>query len=366
MAPRIVFVVMSAVAKPGTIDQLARSLAPHRVLVHHDFAQTPDFRLEADNVLFVPNPKRTGWATFGFVEGIFHALEHAVEHLEFDYLQLLSPTCLPIKPMAQFEAHVSGPADAHFGAIDLLADRECLLNVGYRAFTPEDSLRHRVLRRLTSDYFSRAAGRRDEAGIWLRSGSARWHGLPLGLGLRAAALRMLGRHPFGPDLRPYYGSVWFGAKPAVVRGMVDLFKQPKLRGYFQRIRIAEEFLVPTLLMHLSTHKGPLHHFINRFDEAHPGKLVEADLSTLRATRAYFARKFPDDPGAAVRIAVLKELAGSQATTGAPDDEDDRDPGPAPIPPRQEHPRPGASRLPSGFGLEPAARPVPAQAPLTRR
>ena len=43
MSPRIVFVVMSAVSKPGTIDQLARALAPHLVLVHHDFSQTPDF-----------------------------------------------------------------------------------------------------------------------------------------------------------------------------------------------------------------------------------------------------------------------------------------------------------------------------------
>src|SRR3712207_3486837 len=144
MRPRILFVVMSAVAAPGTVDQLARSLAPHTVLLHHDFSQQPDFRLEAENVAFVSDPVPTGWGTFGFVEGIFHALDHALRNFDFDYLQLLSPTCLPIKPMEQFEAHVSQPVDAHFGALDLMADEECLMSVGYRAFTPVDTFRHRV------------------------------------------------------------------------------------------------------------------------------------------------------------------------------------------------------------------------------
>ena len=65
--PRIVFVLMSAVAQPETVDQLAQALAPHVVLVHHDFSQTPHFPLSAPNVRFVPDPVRTGWAQFGFV-----------------------------------------------------------------------------------------------------------------------------------------------------------------------------------------------------------------------------------------------------------------------------------------------------------
>ena len=99
MRPKIVFVVMSAISKPATTEQLARALAPHIVLVHHDFHQTPYFPLVAPNVRFVPNPRRTGWAVFGFTDGIFHSLRYALENFEFDYLQLLSPTCLPIKPL---------------------------------------------------------------------------------------------------------------------------------------------------------------------------------------------------------------------------------------------------------------------------
>jgi hypothetical protein len=313
MKPRILFVVMSAVAAPGTVDQLARSLAPHTVLVHHDFSQQPDFPLQADNVAFVPEPARTGWATFGFVEGIFRAMDHAVRHFDFDYLQLLSPTCLPIKPMAQFEAHVAQPVDAHFGAIDLLADEECLMSVGYRAFTPADSLRHRVLRRLTSEYFEHDRGRRDESGVWIHSGGGLgWKARVARWALGAAARQTLGPHPFGPALRPFYGSVWFGARRHVVRGMLESFRQPHLHQWFSRVRIAEEFLVPSLLMRLAPRRGPLNHYISRFDQAHPNKLTEEDVPELRECPAFFARKFPDDPQAPVRLRVLDELAAAGA------------------------------------------------------
>jgi hypothetical protein len=50
------------------------------------------FLLRAPNVRFVPDPVRTGWAQFGFVQAIFHSLEHALKHVDFDYLQLLSPS----------------------------------------------------------------------------------------------------------------------------------------------------------------------------------------------------------------------------------------------------------------------------------
>jgi hypothetical protein len=308
---------MSAVASPATVDQLVRTLAPHTVLLHHDFSQSPDFRLEAGNAAFVPEPVRTGWATFGFVEGIFHALDHAVRHFEFDYLQLLSPTCLPIKPISWFEAHVAQPAEAHFGAIDLVGDPDCLMSVGYRAFTPVDSLRHRVLRRLTSMYFARQRGRREESGVWLHSGGGRgWKAGIARWAVRAAARRALGWHPFDHELRPYYGSVWFGARRHLINGMVEAFRQPALHGWFSRLRIAEEFIIPSLLMRLASTRGPLNHHVSRFDEAHPSRLDEPDMAELRTSPAFFARKFPDDPQAGVRLRVLSELA-AMANAPAP-------------------------------------------------
>lgn len=310
MKPRIVFLVMSAVSRPETVDQLANALAPHTALVHHDFSQTPQFRLEAANARFVPDPKRTGWAHFGFVDGIFHSMRHALGHLEFDYLQLLSPTCLPIKPLAQFQAHIAGGAQAHFDCIDLLADREALMGVGYRAFTPQDSWRHRVARRAADMYFGSTHGRRDEAGIWLRTGGGKSPGgWPAVLLMETLRRPSIGRHPFDEDFRPYYGTAWFGARREIVEAMVAMFERPGMRDYFSRLRIAEEFLLPTMLMQLVTSKGPMNHVIKTQNGARTGYFNEGDFELLRGSPAFLARKFPDDPSAPIRSRVLSELVG---------------------------------------------------------
>ena len=314
--PTVVFVVMSAVGRPETIDQLAHALAPHTVLVHHDFSQTPDFPLTAPNVRFVPNPKRTGWAVFGFVDGIFHSMKYALANLDFDYLQLMSPSCLPIKPIEAFETHISGTAEAHFDCIDLFGDHDALMSVGYRALTPQKSFRHRLVRRLGEAYFGASSLRRDEAGIWLHSGGRKspvgWMALNA---IKALTRPAVGRHIFDEKFRPYYGSVWFGASRHIVTGMLEKFLSPGVRDYFSRLAIADEFLIPTLLMHIAPAKGPMNHYIQKFEQAHPGKFEEKDIEQLRKIPAFFARKFSDDPASPVRIRVLEELVGIKAFTG---------------------------------------------------
>src|SRR5690606_29127453 len=55
-APRIVFAMLSATTPPATVTQLAQLLAPHRIVIHHSPHLQPDFRVDAANVDFVPNP----------------------------------------------------------------------------------------------------------------------------------------------------------------------------------------------------------------------------------------------------------------------------------------------------------------------
>jgi hypothetical protein len=330
LSASIVFVLMSAVQKAATVDQLARALAPHTVLVHHDFAQTPTFPLTAANVQFVPSPGRTGWASFGFVEGIFHSLRHAVENLDFDYLQLLSPTCLPIKPLERFVAHASGREEAHFGYVDLLSDPDALMSVGYRAFTPVGTLRHRAVGWLTRRHFGTGSGRRDEAGIWLRSGHAvdrrgritatarlaRWT-------IRALSHPSIGRHVFDRrEFRPTFGSVWFGARRGLVGRIVEDFGRDEVRSYFSTVGMAEELLIPTLLRRHATRSGPLNHYIQRFDEARPGWIGDADYPALARSSAFFARKFPDDPATRIRTRVLGELVGIDVPNASSSDRAD--------------------------------------------
>jgi hypothetical protein len=307
---------MSAVQAQETVDQLATALAPHPVLVHHDFAQTPDFRLRSPNAAFVPEPKRTGWGTWGFTEAILHSIDFALRERAFDYLQILSPTCLPIKPLAAFASHVADPAhDAHFGAIDLLDDRDALMWVGYRAFAKRDTFRFRALRYLSRAYFRGVSAKREIAGVWLRSGvSTNRLGRPtlvsrVALGcIIANSHPTIGRHVFDAGFRPHFGSVWFGARREVVTRLSEAARDVRLRACFSRIQLPEEFLFSSLLARASRSPGTLNHLVNTFEEANPRWLTDADFPRLQRSEAFFARKFADDAAAPLRLRVLSELA----------------------------------------------------------
>jgi hypothetical protein len=316
MKPRIVFVVMSAIHSADTVADLARSLAPHTVLVHHDFAQTPKFKVNEPNVIFVPEPKRTGWGVWGFTQGVFHALQFAVATLEFDYLQLLSPTCLPIKPLSALEAHVAtGSTEADFSCVDLLAERDGLMSVSWRAFAPEHTFRHRLLRRLSRTYYGSSPDRLDIAGIQLLTAPRRARGLPRWRALMALAVTRalthvsISRHVFDENLRPYFGSVWFGAHRPVIEWMINRFREPDIQRYFPGLRLPEELVIPTILGNSGFKSGPYNHCIITFNDANPKWLDEGDFDLLRRSPAFFARKFPVETASPIRRRVLDELVG---------------------------------------------------------
>lgn len=319
---QLAFVIMSAVHSSVAVEQLARALSPHLVLIHHDFSQTPNFSIDAPNACFVPDAKRTGWACWGFSEGIFHALNHALERHSFDYLQLLSPTCLPIKPVAAFESYIaSSGCEANFDFLDVASNRDVLMSVGYRAFTPERSLRHRILRRLSGAYFGGERNNRTVqiAGVQVRSGAALTRsGAPTPIAnlalrvLQAVRSPRIGRHPFDAGFPASFGSIWFGARRSVVERMVESFSNPSLQRYFCGLRIADEFLIPTLLRSTGARQGPTNHLVSTFENANPSWFQDSDFARLQDSHAYFARKFRDDPHDPVRRRVLAELATSNA------------------------------------------------------
>src|SRR5690606_10510136 len=131
----------------ATVAHLCDALGTSQsILIHHDWSQQPGFALDRPNVSYVRHPHRTGWANWGFSQGILKLVEEALDSLDFDYFQLLSPTCLPIRPVESFAAHLEGTrADFYVDAVRLDEDRFTLLSHGWRAFAPESTWRHRVL-----------------------------------------------------------------------------------------------------------------------------------------------------------------------------------------------------------------------------
>jgi len=322
---RILFLVMSAVHRADSVDQLARSLAQHRVLVHHDYSQTPGFVLTAPNVDFVPEPTRTGWGDWGFTRGIFHGLRHALQHHAFDYLQLLSPSCLPIKPLRRFEQYLESTSErAHFDYVDLLDDPDALMSAAYRALAARDSWPYRLMFRLSRAYFGQERETRDVAGLQLSKGSgvdANGH-LRLRAKIALQAMRGLShravmRRPFGAHSRLCFGSVWFGAHRSVVTAMLGEFDRPETSARFSRVFAADEFVIPSILAKVCPNGGPMNHLISPFVGARPRLLDEDDIGQLRDSRAFFARKFIDDPAAPSRLQVLAELANVPAWGLAP-------------------------------------------------
>lgn len=313
MSVRIVFAVMSATQQGATVAQLADALSPHVVLIHHDFTKKKDFRVERPNVLFVPDPTVTGWGSWGLSRGIFHTIEHTLRTLEFDYLHLLSPTCLPIRPMSELEAFIANSkVDIHADMFEVERDEHTLMNFGCRAYAYGDSLKYRALGRLRKHYFGQDAILEQTCSLsmWRRSPAREARGLDLldriALGATNAAARgWLGPNPFSSTFRPMIGSLWIGMSRRVCEYLMRIRHSDPVSGYFARLKIVDEMLFPTLLANSPFKVGPALHAINDFDPfGSPYWIKNEDLPRILATGRFLARKFPDDPDAPVRLAAL--------------------------------------------------------------
>jgi len=314
---KIVFVVMSAVNRVEAVRQLAACLAPHTVVIHHDFSQTPDFEVRLPNVVFVPEPRRTGWCDWKFTEGILHTLRHCLDNFDFDYLQMLSPTSLPIKPIHEFEDFLaSNDVDVYSDCIDLRADLDAYMTAGWRIFSASGSLVSRVLRRAAAFYFAGSDRLLDTHGVQLRQrresgdrpgGIARFS-LEL---TRLAERGAFGRTPFGDSFMPSFGSPWFTARPDACRMVLNRLSDRTLSEYFSRVYAPDEFHFATLFLNGEFRVQRSNHLVNGYDGARPRWFGEDDMGILAKSDRFFARKFIDDPDAVIRTRVLAELVGKR-------------------------------------------------------
>lgn len=317
MKPRVVFAIISAMQKPSTVAQLADALAPHTVLVHHDSTKQPEFRLERSNVVFVPNPKVTGWGNWGFSQGIYHTMRYCVDALDFDYFQLMSPTCLPLRPLNEFEAHITGSdCDIHGDFFDITVDPDMLMVFAWRAYAPADSLRMRLLRAAQRWYFGPELRVQQHVSLSVRkranngpvtAGEAVRASLALAL-TELAPKGIFYHHPYTPAFRPHIGSTWVGLSHKACSYLADTIRDPRVDAYFRHLPIVDEILFPTFLANSGMKIGPGNHAINTFTAAgNPEWINDADLDRLVKSNLYFGRKFPDDCNAPVRLRALERL-----------------------------------------------------------
>ncbi len=303
---------MSAVNSPATVQQLVEALHPHPVLIHHDFSQQPDFAISASNATFVENACRTGWDDWGFSKGIFRLLADSMADPEVDYFQLLSPTCLPIRPLGDFDAMLTrNEFDAHNEFFDLHQNVAARLNFAYRAFAPAGSLRCRILWRCFEAWTARPWHIEDRCNLQLRVPDNDHARLDTKLAewfTRLALEGWFGRHPFNESFHGMVGGTWFGANRVAARAMLALFSQPRIQNWFRQVHLADEMLISTLIGNSSLRIGPSNHYVSIFDEARPRWIRPDDLEQVLASGRFFGRKFPDDPGDPARLFVIRSIA----------------------------------------------------------
>lgn len=320
MGQKILFAVMSSVEPPSVLEQLVDALDGRPVAIHHDATKRGPLCLARPNVWRVPQPRQTGWGDWGFVQGVLHTMGEGLKHFDFDYFQLLSPVCLPIRPIEAFEASIeTSRFDANADLVRLEDDADTWMTYGPRCHVSHGTLRWRMLKRLNAAYFG-TMPRMDQPGslaVLRRSGADPEDPLTARQQLAFAVSRLLvgagPRHPFGASLAPVVGSGWFGVRAEVCRYLIERAADPRLQQHARCIKLADETVVPTLLANSPFRIGPSNHAISLFDrQGHPRRIEsDAALERLVATGRYFARKFPNDVDAPTRRRALA-LAGVTA------------------------------------------------------
>lgn len=307
---------MSAIHPPATVQDLVDSLGSrHRVLVHHDFSQQADFSLDGPRLAFVEQPAQTGWGEWSFTKGILRLLEVALDGPDFDYFQLLSPTCLPIRPIVELEQHLGSiGADFHADYLRLEDDPVTLMSHGWRAYSREGSLRFRLLRRCYLWYFGNELRFENRVGLGFPAPPGEGAGAAARLRSRASHWMMrqaaAGRgftHAFSRQVPCYAGSTWFSASRKGCEYLHSRSRESVVARSFSELHMPDEFFFPTMIAVSGLKVAPAVHYISHFDGARPMWLEPADLPALEASDRFIARKFRveiDDP---LRIAINRRV-----------------------------------------------------------
>lgn len=323
---RLVFGMTSATERPAAIEQLIDTLGGRPVVLHHDFGKQPGLRINRPNVHFTTESHVTGWGTWTLCLAVLSTIRYALEHLEFDYFQLLSPSCMPLRPIDEFEAYLAEhPFDGSMDLIDIQSNVDFLMNYGWRMYAPRGSLRQRILRHARAAYFGRDAVRVQPFGLAVLSDrrAALGPGADAYKRLAVAIVHLLSRPsisgaPFTDDFRAFVGSLWFGASRALCEDIVRRASEPQVARYFSRLFIPDELLFATLAGNSGRRIAPAYHFINTFNErGSPRTFKTCNLPSLLECDAWFARKFPASPDSSVRTELIARRHPGVAAAAPP-------------------------------------------------
>jgi hypothetical protein len=289
--------------------QLVRLLATLRaqlpdspIVVHHDIfhGDFPSALLEPiGNVHLLTSGKRMAWGDFSIADVSCWSLAWMREHLEFDWMVLLSAQDYPIKPLGDLVHDLeNGDADAVFRAAPVNRLRTA-------------TARRTMRRRYFFQYRPAAAVRARWLPDSLR-GILRWStgslidalnivqplfkiyrlpdGMPYRFGWRARVT------PFSGDRPCWQGSQWFALSRKALEHMLDYIStHPEYVTYYRKTMIPDESMLATIVFNSPdlrvANRSITYTRWSNSKSGHPDVFGLADLPELAAAPQYFARKF---------------------------------------------------------------------------
>jgi hypothetical protein len=311
----IVFGLLSCRSSAAAISQFARAVAPHKVLVHHDFSQTPECSVDGENVIVVSNPVETAWGNWSLVSATFTLLEQAVALGKWDYFQLVSESCLPARSVTAFEDYLRAQRP------DIMMDLQPLraghpvtvMNYGWR-YLPRTARLTRIARKAgvwwIGKYYTvqtRCGGHVNVPDVRKATLTERAMRL-LGRVVSAAFMtRSIGAFPLGDVKECWVGGQWFGAsRPAAERLLAQRACTPLLEAHFRRCHIPDESYLQTLVAHSGYARVLPGNHITFWDGGKfgPDQITVADIPRMLDSGKFFARKFSLDPRCPARQELL--------------------------------------------------------------
>ncbi|MFS2324069.1 beta-1,6-N-acetylglucosaminyltransferase [Brucella sp. H1_1004] len=238
----------------------------------HDFSLIRSQLQQRNRVHLVDNRIKCRWGSFSLVEAVvasLNELETRYGLQSYDYIFLLSETCLPNRPLHQLYRYLLENKGTQF--IEVADERwvkDGLRSERYKFYFPfspskENSFLQKNLVRLQ-----------------------RFSGIKR-------------RVPQGLDIR--FGSQWWALTGEMCRGIIDyLNDNPKLATFFRKTYIPDEMVFPTLVNHLDKAQSIAGFNLTAYqfdDNGKPTMYGNSDIEKIMNLKSFFFRKA--SPGAEI-------------------------------------------------------------------
>ena len=292
------------------LSALRSQLPDSPIVVHHDafHGELPSPVIEPfSNTHLLTSGKRIFWGDSSITEVCCWSLAWMREHLEFDWVVLLSAQDYPIKPLAGLGDDLAGNgADAVFRATPISEVTRAVERVDMRNRYLYQYRPARADRPGSLLGGVRKSLRRSTGGLIFALNMAQPlfkiyrlpDGMPYRFGWRARWM------PFDESGPCWKGSQWFamsrGALDYVLTYMAD---HPEYVDYYRRTMVPDESMIATIVFN-----SPDLRVANRdvtytrwanWQSGHPDTFRDGDLPELIAAPQYFARKFDLDADARI-------------------------------------------------------------------